>query len=175
MFGISTKKAAAILAAGALATAGLLATSGAANASAWFTTRFGPSSNPFVFVDVSGGSTGDGAPIIQWSLSGDNQVWTFQSVVGSVYQIVNQHSGKCLTTDGVAGHQLYQWNCHGTNNQLWDTALTLGSWQVYSIRSLSGNGNLYMEVAGGSGSQGAAIDLWTWNGGRNQYFAPRAA
>ncbi|WP_155357738.1 RICIN domain-containing protein [Acrocarpospora macrocephala] len=29
---------------------------------------------------------------------------------------------------------------------------------------------LFMEVSGGSGAQGAAIDTWYWNGGHNQYF-----
>jgi hypothetical protein len=171
MFGISAKKAATIVTAGALAMAGLLATSGAAHASG-FAVRLAPASNPFLFLDVNGGSTGDGAPIIQWSLSGDNQVWTFQPA-GSAYQIVNRHSGKCITTDGVAGHQVYQWYCHGTDNQLWATSLTPGNLTGYTIRNI-GSG-LFMDVAGGSGAQGAAIDTWYRNGGPNQFFLGHAA
>jgi hypothetical protein len=164
----SLKKASAVAAIGALAATGLLAaTSGGAQASSGFTVRVEPESNPFLFLDVNGGSTGDGASIIQWSLSGDNQIWTFQPS-GSSYQIVNRHSGKCITSNGVPGAPVYQWACHGTSNQLWDTSLTPGTGLAYAIRNV-GSG-LYMEVSGGSGWQGAAIDTWYWNGGHNQYF-----
>ncbi|MBO3749802.1 RICIN domain-containing protein [Streptosporangiaceae bacterium NEAU-GS5] len=172
MFGISMKKKALTFAAGgAMAAAALLATSGAAHASG-FSVRLSPASNPFLFVDVSGGSRGDGAPLIQWSISGDNQVWTFQPS-GTAYQIVNRNSGKCITSDGVAGHQLYQWACHGTANQLWSTSLTPGNLVGYTIKNVASN--LYMDVAGSSGAQGAAIDTWTRNGGSNQFFLAHAA
>jgi hypothetical protein len=165
---LSLKKITMTIAAGALAATGLLAaTPGAAQAAGFGPLRIAPDSNQFLFFDVSGGSTYNGAKIIQWSLSGSNQGWTFKSV-GSYYQIVNVKSGKCITTDGVAGHQLYQWNCKGTPNQQWDTNLNPGTLNGYRIRSVASG--LYMEVSGGSGSQGAAIDTWYGNGGDHQYF-----
>jgi hypothetical protein len=129
-------------------------------------------SNRALYLDVSGGSTGDGAKIIQWSLSGDNQVFTLQPS-GSYFEFVNRKSGKCVTTDGVVGHQLYQWRCHGTPDQLWDTSLTPLSGYRYSIMNV-GSG-LYMNVAGNSFTQGAAIDTSYWQGGDNQYFTAYAA
>ncbi|GAA0433763.1 hypothetical protein Acor_08000 [Acrocarpospora corrugata] len=165
MFRNSVKKAAVV---GALSAAGLLATlPSPAQAASGFTVRVEPESNPFLFLDVNGGATGDGAQIIQWSLSGDNQIWTFQPS-GSHYQIVNRRSGKCITSDGLPGTPLYQWRCKGTALQQWDTSLTPSTGLAYSIRNV-GSG-LFMEVSGDSGAQGTAIDTWYWNGGLNQYF-----
>jgi hypothetical protein len=163
----SLKKTTMTIAAGALAATGLLAP-GAAQASGFGPYRIYPNSNSFVFLDVSGGSTGDGAKIIQWSLSGSNQGWTLKPS-GNYVEIVNVKSGKCITTDGVAGHQVYQWACNGTTNQLWETSLTPNS--ARSIRSVASG--LYMDVSGDSRSQGAAIDTWYPNGGNNQYFVPQ--
>jgi hypothetical protein len=168
----SLKKITMTIAAGALAATGLLAaTPGAAQASAGFTARISPDAIQFLFLDVSGGSTYNGAKIIQWSLSGSNQGWYFQPS-GNYYQIVNVKSGKCLTTDGVAGHQLDQWPCTLGSSQLWQTDLALGTFYRYWIKSVYSG--LYMDVSGGSTSQGAAIDTWYWHGGSNQYFGGRA-
>jgi hypothetical protein len=166
MLKLSLRKLVFVLAAGAVAISSLLVGANAAQANGP-SYRIAPYSNRFVYFDVSGGSTGDGAPIIQWSLSGDNQVFTLEPS-GSHFQLVNRHSGKCITTDGVAGHQLYQWVCHGTSNQLWDTGLTPVNGYVYPIVSvLSG---LYVDVEGGSIAQGAAIITWYPSGAANQYF-----
>jgi hypothetical protein len=172
MAGISIKKAAVVAAAGILSGFGLLATTGTAHADSGFTVRIAPVSNPFVFLDVYQGSKGDGAKVIQWSLSGDNQVWTFRPS-GSHYQIVNRNSGKCLTSDGVAGHQVYQWVCHTNDDsihrlQQWDTSLTPSNGLGVPIKNAASG--LYMDVAGGSGAQGAPIITYYWTGGTNQYF-----
>jgi hypothetical protein len=145
----------------------LLAAPGAALASGP-QVRLSPLSNPFLYLDVSGGSHGDGAPIIQWTLSGDNQVFTMQPS-GSYFELVDKASGKCVTSDGVAGHQVYQWACNGTGNQLWNTTLVANNRFSYPIPNVASG--LYLDVAGGSGSRGAAIDTWYWNGGAGQYFS----
>jgi hypothetical protein len=106
-----------------------------------------PTSNEFPYLDVSGGSIYNGAPIIQWSLSGDNQVFTLQPS-GSHFELINRNSGKCVTTDGVAGDQLFQWDCSGSANQLWDTSLTPNGYG-YWIRSVFSG--LFVDVAGASG------------------------
>ncbi|WP_433293960.1 RICIN domain-containing protein [Actinoplanes sp. CA-030573] len=165
---ISFRKTFALAASGAAAVAGLLlAAPGAAHASGP-QVRLSPLSNPFLFLDVQGGSHGDGAPIIQWTASGDNQVFTMQPA-GSHFELVNKLTGKCVTTDRVAGHQVYQWSCNGAANQLWDTSLVANNGVSYSISSVATG--LYLEVNGASGSRGAAIDTWYWNGGPNQYFS----
>jgi hypothetical protein len=166
MFRMPFRKSIAVAATSAAALAGLLATPGAAHANGP-QVRLSPLSNPFLFLDVQGGSHGDGAPIVQWPLSGDNQLFTMQPS-GSHFELVNKASNKCVTSDGVAGHQVYQWYCHGTDNQLWDTSLVANNLISYPIRSVASG--LYLDVAGNSGAQGAAIDTWYWNGGPNQYF-----
>ncbi|MCU7724396.1 RICIN domain-containing protein [Actinoplanes sp. KI2] len=167
MIRIPFRKTLAVAATSAAAFAGLLlGAPGVAHASGQ-QVRLAPVSNPFLYLDVQGGSHGDGAPIIQWTLSGDNQLFTLQPS-GGYFELVDKASGKCITTDGVAGNQVYQWNCHGTANQLWDTSLVANNLIGYSIRNVSSN--LYLEVAGNSGARGAAIDTWYWNGGNNQFF-----
>src|SRR3954452_19167610 len=53
-------------------------------------------------LDVSGGSTANGPKVIQWYGQGSgNQRWNFVDQGNGRTAIVNQNSGKCLTTDGV--------------------------------------------------------------------------
>jgi hypothetical protein len=166
----SLKKITMTVATGALAATGLLAAPGAAQAASYGPIRIAPDSNQFLFFDVSGGSTGDGAKIIQWSLSGSNQGWNFKAAGGNTFQIVNVKSGKCMTTDGVAGHQLYQWACSTDSRQLWYTSLD-GTGTAFFIESVFSH--LFVDVSGDSRSQGAAIDTWYENGASNQTFWPR--
>ncbi|WP_433510299.1 RICIN domain-containing protein [Nonomuraea sp. CA-143628] len=172
MFKTSLKAAKTIAAIGAVSAAALLAGTGSANAASGFNVRLSPVSNPFLFVDVAGGATGDGAKIIQWPLSGDNQIWQFQPV-GSHFQIVNRHSGKCITSDGGVAHQLYQWRCKGTDQQLWDTNLNPGNLIGYPITNVASG--LVMDVMDASGAQGAAIDTWYYHNGNNQAFVGSSA
>lgn len=128
-----------------------------------------PGQSPWLFVDVSGASQSWGAPVIQYSLTGGaNQKWDFQNLPDGNAQIVNANSGQCLTTDGVAGDGVYQFPCVGALSQEWSTGLHADDGEVHSIRSASSG--LYLDVYGGSGSQGAVIDTWYWNGGQNQLF-----
>jgi len=162
----SLRKLTLTAAAGAVAlTAALLAAPGAAQANGP-TYRIAPQSNEFLYFDVAGGSKGDGAKIILWSLSGDNQLFTLQPS-GSHFELVNKNSGKCITTDGVAGDQLYQWVCKGADNQLWDTGLAPGTY-TYSIFSVSSG--LAVDINGDRRTQGAAVDTWYWQGTDNQWF-----
>src|SRR5690242_15218884 len=76
-------------------------------------------------LDVSGGATYNGAPVIQWYATGaGNQRWNLVDQGDGTETVVNQNSGKCLTTDGVAGHQLYQFTCiTGAPTQKWQGTL----------------------------------------------------
>lgn len=170
MFKTSFKKASAVAIAAAISAAALL--TGTADAASGFNVRLSPVSNPFLYLDVDGAATGDGARIIQWPLSGDNQIWQFQPV-GSHFQIVNRHSGKCITSDGTVAGQLYQWRCKGTDLQLWDTTLNPGNLFGYPIKNVASG--LYMEVLGASGAQGAAIDTWYYHNGYHQAFLGSSA
>src|SRR3954447_725319 len=78
------------------------------------------SSGSVLALDVAGGSTRPGAGVIQWyGHGGANQRWNFQEMPNGNQRIVNQNSNMCLTTDGVAGHQLFQWYCNGDAGQEW--------------------------------------------------------
>jgi hypothetical protein len=156
----------------ALAAPALLgaAFAGPALASSAFTVHLTPDNTGALLLDVSGASTSPGAPVIDWwADGGSNQQWTFSPDGGTnTYEIVNVNSGMCLTTDGVAGDQVFQMPCNGGQIQQWQTSLTPGGVGAYLIRSVYSG--LYLDVSGDSPWPGASIDTWTYNGGYNQYF-----
>ena len=121
------------------------------------------------FLDVSGASQSWGAQVVQWYLNGGaNQKWNIQNLSDGNKEIVNANSGQCLTTDGVAGHGVYQFPCVGAKSQEWNTDLVVGNIKDYTITSaLSG---LYLDVNSGSRWAGAVIDTWYGNGANNQKF-----
>jgi hypothetical protein len=120
-------------------------------------------------LDVSGASTANGAPVIQWYGNfGGNQRWNFVDQGDGTETIVNQNSGKCLTTDGVNGDQLFQFVCVNAPSQRWQSNIEPVDQHLRTIRNpWSG---LDMDVSGGSFWAGAAIIGWYPNGGDNQYF-----
>ena len=154
----------------AVATAGAVAGGAAsAQASTGFTTHITPDNTAFLLLDVSGGSTSLGAGVIDWVANGGaNQSWTFIPYGNDVYEIENNNSGMCLTTDNVAGDQVYQFECFGVATQLWSTDLTPGTATDSTIESQSSG--LYLDVNGDSPWEGTSIDTWYFNGGANQYF-----
>jgi len=147
------------------------ALAGPASASTGFTTHITPANTFYLLLDVSGGSTQPGAPVIDWWADGGaNQEWTFSPDGGAnTYEIINVNSGQCLTTDGVAGDQLYQLPCSGSQIQQWRTGLSLSDQNTSTIENVYSG--LYVDVSGNSPWPGAAIDTWPYDGGENQYFA----
>jgi Ricin-type beta-trefoil lectin domain-like len=122
-------------------------------------------------LDVVGGSTDNGAKVVQWyGYGGGNQRWNVVDQGDGTETIVNQNSGKCLTTDGVAGRQLYQFTCVGAASQKWRGTLTSVFNPDANVLINDGTG-LVMDVNGASATAGAAIVAWHYNGGRNQYFS----
>jgi outer membrane protein assembly factor BamB len=81
--------------------------------------------NSGLVLDVYGALTDDGDKIQQWPyLDQANQKWRLQPVSGNYYELVAEHSNKCLTvTGGPAATQdgvlLQQWTCQGGTNQQW--------------------------------------------------------
>ncbi|WP_432832465.1 RICIN domain-containing protein [Dactylosporangium sp. CA-092794] len=148
----------------ALAFTGAVAVSpSAAYASDDWTVRIAPKSQPGLFLDVSGASKDTLARVIQWPLTtGDNQIWTIRHISGTDYEFINKHSGKCMETDNVAGHQLFQAPCDGNRWQLWSYDKAQDGSSGYLIwNTLT---NLYVDVYGASRTQGAAIDAWPFDG-----------
>ncbi|MFF2078226.1 RICIN domain-containing protein [Kitasatospora sp. NPDC058162] len=128
----------------------------------------GPTINPSTYytirnvnsgqvADVSGGSTADGAGVIQWPSSGNaNQQWNIVPVSGQLFKIVNRNSGKALETpwsshwkSTAADQSTY----NGGNNQLWYFEPTNGGHLLRNYESRQ-----VLEVSSGSTTSGAAID-----------------
>lgn len=134
------------------------ALAGPAMASTSFTTHVTPNNTLGLLLDVSGGSTSPGAPVIDWYANGGaNQDWLFLPDGGdNTYEIVNVNSNMCLTTDGVAGDQVTQMPCAGSQIQQWQTSLNPGSVYAYTIKNVYSG--LYLDVNGDSPWPGASID-----------------
>jgi hypothetical protein len=142
---------------------------------------YSPSAHPWYSVpllwDVSGGSTADGAPVLQWTWNGGhNQQWYVLPTDGGFAELVNRNSGKCLAApDYVAGHQLIQVACTGNPGQQWFLNVYPGQSITGQTKSVWNRATgLYADVSGASTTAGAAIDQWTYNGNWNQqwYFGP---
>src|SRR3954452_23386682 len=120
-------------------------------------------------LDVSGASKQPGAKVIQWYINGgDNQKW---SIPGNFQTglITNKNSGLCLTTDGIANHQLYQDYCNkGARPQFQIATSSSGGQKVVTIYHPSSG--LVVDVSGHSQWAGAGVNLWYPNCGDNQSF-----
>lgn len=157
---------AALVAATAGGTGLLLATATAAHAAeiSQYSTLV-PASD-WLNVAVSGGSTSAGVPIIQWwADSGAEQEWQLPAAYTSG-EIINQNSGMCITTDGVAGDQLYQEPCNGSASEQWYAAYNFAGPTVFQNPATG----LVMDVSGYDMWAGGAIDAWYQNNQANQSF-----
>lgn len=122
-------------------------------------------------LDVRGGvtATSDGAPIEQWTCSGQaNQAWTLQRMgAGNAFEIIASNSGKCLDMAGTdEGSAIRQMTCTGQSNQLWRLK-DLGN-DLYQIIS-PWNGHC-LDVTGGPAATGDGVltELWNCTGEANQ-------
>src|SRR6478752_6604741 len=159
-----------------LAALGAAATSPAAAA---VSSEFHPliSNMSWLNVGVRGGSTVNGTDIIQWTADNlDDQRWVdfdyTNTDAGWVHRLRNLGSQKCLTTDGVPGHPVFQQDCSASNPyQAW-----MPSYQWWAAGNTLYNpaSGLNLDVQGASYGRGAEIDVWYPNGGLNQVFVSRA-
>jgi len=127
---------------------------------------------------VTGGSTADGATIVQNTDSGDlDQQWRLVDAGSGYYNIVDVNSGKALddpggsTTDGT---QMQQYTISGTGNanQQWQI-VSVGSGYYTVLNRTSGRG---LDLSGGSLANSTAIQQYTVTGngnyGQNWQFIP---
>ncbi|MFG1811633.1 ricin-type beta-trefoil lectin domain protein [Streptomyces sp. NPDC049040] len=115
-----------------------------------------------------GGSTADGAEVIQWTCNGGpEQQWRWN---GS--QLVNDKSGKCLSVSGggstAEGADVIQWTCNSGPEQQWSYQPHTGEWTNANGRCLSVSG-------GGSTTAGAQVVQWSSTGGDEQKWWASAA
>jgi hypothetical protein len=124
-------------------------------------------------LDVAGGSTSLGAKVIQYPVNGGaNQRWDLVRRADESVAIVSRASGLCLTTNGVAGAQLYLWTCDPANpRQNWTGPFTQLSYTFAGDLITNGATHLSIDVEGGSGVAGARVIGWATTGQTNQRFA----
>ena len=122
-------------------------------------------------MDVSGGSTAPGAPIIQWEPNnGANQEWLLTQTSSGAYTVMSANSGLCLDTPDPSNSkppvQLIQNPCNGASRQQWKIQ-PVGD-GTYTLANAA-NG-LLADNAKWSTTKGTAIIQWKSNGGANQHW-----
>ena len=125
-------------------------------------------------LDVSGASTDDFAPVIQWTCNGEpNQRWSLRPATDGYYLVIAAHSGKVLDVEGESladGARVIQYTIHGGSNQQWmlqpvgDGAYTLTARHSGKV----------LDVSGAATGDGAAVIQWALNGGSNQQWLLRS-
>jgi len=107
--------------------------------------------------------TGSGTLVIQSNIG---HQWSVPAV-GVTGRIRSEVQGFCVTTDGIAGDQLYVAPCR-------PRLANYQRWEVYSAAPGVGFYNphfgLVIDVYQGSTSPGSAIDAWYYTGQSNQWF-----
>jgi hypothetical protein len=131
----------------------------------------------FMPLGVRQGRTDQGVDIIQWYVDGGSEQNWYFDLVGHddtrgnrVYEIRNQNSGLCITTDTHPGDPVRQISCNPTNSLQWWESTSPSS--NYPAASLLFNpvAGLVLDVYGNSYNAGAEIDVWYENDGLNQQF-----
>jgi cytochrome c len=104
-------------------------------------------------VDVNGGSSADGTPLVIWTCSGGaNQQWTRE---GNTLRSL----GKCMTAAGTADGSAVQLStCNGSAAQNWATGAN---------GSLTNAGKC-LDANGAGTADGTRLIVWTCHGGTNQ-------
>ncbi|WTI42969.1 alpha-L-fucosidase [Streptomyces sp. NBC_00589] len=119
-------------------------------------------------LDVSDGSTADGAAVIQWPWNGGtNQQWKLLPNTDGSYRLSNVRSGKILESPGGSGQGagVDQWTDDGGDNQWWKLvpSQTSGYHQLVNVRN-----GWCAEVKDASTADGARVIQWPSTGGSNQ-------
>jgi len=108
-------------------------------------------------VDVNGGSTADGASIIQWPWNGgNNQQWQFVDKGSGYFNIVNRNSGKCLDVNGAStadGAGIIQYTCGSGTNQQFQWVATGSYFNIKARHS-----GKCINVVGSSTADGALLE-----------------
>ncbi|WP_405526300.1 RICIN domain-containing protein [Streptomyces canus] len=115
---------------------------------------------------VAGGSTADGAKIVQRS---DGGAWTINTAPGGAYTLKYVSSGKALDVDGYSstvGLQLQQWTPTGGTNQQWYLRPTGDGY----FTLVSHDSGLVADVYGWDTGDGAKVVQYTAGSGANQQW-----
>lgn len=121
-------------------------------------------------LDVTSGSTADGALIQQWGYGGQsNQKFKVTAIGGGYYQIMAMNSNKAVEVQGASTANLAsidQLTYSGATNQQWLIAYTGGGY----FKAINRNSGKAMEVKDASTSSGAAVQQYNFNNASNYYW-----
>jgi GH43 family beta-xylosidase len=118
---------------------------------------------------VEAGSLDDGASIVlQANSDAPGQRWVLQPRDGGFFQIVADHSDKCIGAG--ASSQLAQQPCGDDQGQQWRLELLNDG----MVRLVARQGGLVFDVVNCRGSDGSPVQLWSWldNMCQRFYLAP---
>ena len=125
-------------------------------------------------LDVRNHSVNDRANVHQWTCHTEmpgyehcrSQHWRVESDSNNVYRVVAMHSGKCLDVHGslqVNGGNVYQYTCHGGDNQSWYVIPHNGAYRLIAKHS-----DKCLEVRGASHNDGKNVYQFGCHGRDNQ-------
>lgn len=111
----------------------------------------------------------EGGKVIQ-NRCGDSssQRWQVRNVGGTRVELVNNRSGKCLTSSGSKGARAIQQTCSGKDDQIWDAQR---SGNTFSLMLAKHVGNLCLGVRDQSREDGAAIQQEKCTAASNQKWS----
>jgi hypothetical protein len=124
-------------------------------------------------LNVSGGSTSNGAAIIQYPFASGarNALWTFVPTSGGYNQIKNVNSGQVVNVtggSGIKGALIVQWPASGLspgNDQWLPVENADGTYSFYNLNSLQA-----LDVPNGSTTENIQLDQWFGNSTPAQKF-----
>jgi type 1 glutamine amidotransferase len=120
-------------------------------------------------LDVAGGSTAEGAPVILWPCHGGANQRFVAAADGTWRVYPDGVTPRCLDAAGGAlrdGDPLVAWSCHGGDNQ---------RWTLSADGALEAAGGACLDLLAFDARDGAQPAAWRCNGGANQRFRARDA
>lgn len=125
-------------------------------------------------LDVSGGSSADGANVQIWQNNDTGaQKWNFSRNVDGSYTIVNAASGKALDVKDAAassGTNIQQWSRNGSAAQRWYFEYVSGGFRLSSALNTA----FVIDVSGGNAANGTNVALYASNDSKAQRFTFKA-
>lgn len=165
-----------VAAVGAVGTTVVVSPSAAQATNVDFEYTLNPVHNSGKCLDIQGGSTANGARLVQYACHGGaNQRFRFVRITGSFYNIRPVHvSGKCLEVAGASTAdraRIVQFACDNGTQQMFrlldDSAPDVAG---FSSRIRAHPSGKCLDVEGGSSANSAPVVQFTCTGGSNQRF-----
>lgn len=124
-------------------------------------------------LDILAGSNGVDYAEQRTYIAANDQKWTFTSVNGNEYRIVNVANGEALDIEGASvsnGARAITATSTGSTSQRWRaTATDSGYYTLAAVHSTKA-----LDVSGGATTDGATVIQYTNNAATNQQWSPQA-